>query len=279
MDQNNLTDCILNEPRQGTSLLIIFDEGNQGAIILYEQLVSNNYSCKLIYYLTDNQANRKALQDFILTSSVIFIGFSFASHSSSTAFTVADYIRNEFPQIPIVFGGIHPTLDPVPCLDYCDAVCLGEGDLVILEIMGKISDGQNYLTSNNLGYRDSCNIIQNPVSPLISNLDILPLRRAFTEDHILIKDGKIYPLNKKIYFDIMPFRQISLTQDFSRGCPYICGYCCNSNYKKLYPDWAKVRSRSVANTIYEIGENIKLNNSLKRMFLIDDCFFRTMLNG
>ncbi|MCX5726856.1 MAG: cobalamin-dependent protein, partial [Candidatus Saganbacteria bacterium] len=200
-DDNNLTDGALQESWHGTSLLVIFDEGNQGAIILYEQLAKNNYPCKLIYYLTDNEVNRKALQDFILISSVIFIGFSFASHSATTAFNIADYIRRKCPQIPIVFGGVHPTLDHVSCLDHSDAVCLGEGDLTILEILERIKTGQNYLISKNLAHRDGGSIIRNPMNPLISNLDILPIRRPYTEDHIFIKNGQICPLNKEIYFE------------------------------------------------------------------------------
>lgn len=272
-NENRVTVCTVQEPQHGTSLLVIFDEGNQGAIILYEQLVKYNYPCKLIYYLTDTEVNRKGLRDFILSSSVLFIGFSFASHSTKTAFSIADYIRKTFPQIPIVFGGVHPTLDPVSCLDHCDAVCLGEGDLAILEILERINAGYNYLVSNNLVYRNGDRIIRNALNPLISNLDILPIRRPYTADHIVIKNGHSYPLIQERYFEIMPFRKLSLTQDFSRGCPYSCNYCCNSNYKELYPEWAKVRSRSVSVTINEIYENIQLNSSLMRMFLIDDCFF------
>lgn len=269
---SNLTYVTSQQSQRGTALLIIFDKGNEGAIILYEQMVRNNYPCKLIYYLKDNQANRESLKDFILTLPAIFIGFSFTSHSKDVAFKIADYIRNECAHIPIIFGGIHPTLDPVKCLEHCHAVCRGEGELVILELMEKIYNGEDYSTLKNLVYRKNGQVIWNDLNPLISDLDTLPQRRPWTSDHMFIKDGRICHIDKKLYSEITPFRKISLTQSFSRGCPYSCAYCCNSKYKKLYPTWAKVRSRSVTATINEIYNNVKLNNSLMRVFMIDDCF-------
>jgi len=255
-----------------TAILIVFDKDNQGPVILYEELVGENYPCKFIYFLCDNNDNRTALAKFINDLEISFIGFSFASHSTKTAFDLAQYLKGEFPDTPLIFGGIHPTIDPLSCMDYCNAVCIGEADDAIVEIASRIKKQEDYLQSRNLIYKKDGQIVRNHVNPLVSNLDNLPIRRPYTSDHGIIERGKVIPVNLNKYFDIIPELECGYMQVFSRGCPYSCTYCCNSAFFQLYPEWPRVRSKTVTAVIDEICENIKLNPKIVRVFIIDDCF-------
>ncbi len=256
-----------------TIIMLILDEGNRGAVVLYEILVQKGFSCKFVYFLVDDNENKLALKNLILKSDTMLIGFSFASQSTQVAFNLSKYLSVECPSIPIVFGGIHPTVDPMSCIDHCDALCIGEGELTILEIVDLISKGENYLTAKNLMYKTDTGIIQNnALYPLIENLDSLPLRRPYTEDYIIIKNGIAVSVDKHRYFEIIPIARTCYIQNFSRGCPYACDYCCNSVYKDIYPKWSKIRTMSVSSTINEIIENIKINPEIIKIFIIDDCF-------
>jgi anaerobic magnesium-protoporphyrin IX monomethyl ester cyclase len=260
----------MNDPL--TVVLLVFHKYNQGPVILYEELVQKGCSCKFVYYLNDDQTNRFALVKFIRSVKAALIGFSFASLDVDLAFELSSHLSRELPNTPIIFGGIHPTIDPIPCLDHCTAICVGEGDKVILEILEKMKTGQDYLNSHNLAYKKNGQIIFNALNPLISDLDSLPHRRLYTDDHVIIEKGSVVSIDAKKYIQILPDREYDYPQIFSRGCPYSCSYCCNSGFSKLYLDWPKVRSKSVAAIIREVCTIIESHPKIFRIFISDDCF-------
>ena len=151
-------------------------------------------------------------------------------------------------------------------------VCVGEGESAFLEVVEKLKRGEDFLQTGNIIYKKDGKVVENYRHPLISNLDELPMRRPYTDDHIIIENGKVLTLDQKKYFEILPSEKTCYTQIFSRGCPYACSYCCNSKYREIYPEWSKLRSMSVTSIINEIHENIKLNPHIIKVFIIDDCF-------
>ncbi len=255
-----------------TIILLVFNKDNLGPVTLYEELVQEGNPCKFVYYLNDDQANRLALRKFISSMNTILLGFSFASNSAGMVFDLAKYLSCEFPGTPRIFGGVHPTIEPLSCLDYCNAVCVGEGDGAILEIVEKIKSGEDYLKSHNLVYKKDGQVVRNILNPLYPDLDKLPIRRPYTTDHVVINAGSVVPISAKKYFEFFPDRERDYMQIFSRGCPYACSYCCNSTFCKIYPNWPKVRSKSVDAIIIEVCENIKLNPKIIRVNIADDCF-------
>jgi len=202
----------------------------------------------------------------------ILIGFSFASQSTDIAFNLAKVLKDKCNHTPLIFGGVHPTIDPISCLDYCDAVCIGEGEKTILEVAKRLTDGDDFFQTNNLIYKKDGKIIENQLNQLIKELDSLPVRRSYTEDHLIIRKGKVFNVDHNMFFEILPNERTCYTQIFSRGCPYGCSYCCNSKYKEIYPDWTKIRNKSVSGLIDEISENIRNNPGIIKVFIIDDCF-------
>lgn len=256
----------------GHIILVIFDENNLGPVTLYEILSGEGYSCKVVYYLRDTGTNRETFISFLRETNAVLLGFSFASHSKNTAMEVADYVADKMPELPIIFGGVHPTIDPLSCLSSCDAVCVGEGEGSMLEIAEKTLNGQDYLSAHNLVYKKDGEIIRNEILPLIQNLDDLPIRRPCTDDHIMIEKGEVVILDKKKYMKLYHRFTRQFAQTFSRGCPYACSYCCNSKFHEIYKNWGKIRSKSVRATIMEIREYIKFNPDIIKVFIIDDCF-------
>jgi len=243
---------------------VIFSTGNQSPIVLYEILTQNGIPSKVIYYLSDSQENREALLSFIKDEK--FVGFSFASQSTGVAFALASHLRPK-TKANFIFGGVHPTIDPLSCLDYCDAVCIGEGERAILDI----ATG-DYLKSNNLVYKRNGKVIRNPMHPLFAGFDSIPLRRPFTDDHYSVGNGCVVRVDAKKFYEILPSREVDYMQIFSEGCPHSCSYCCNSKFHELYPGWGKVRSRSAKRIVEEICMNIKLNPKIIRVCIQDDCF-------
>ena len=257
---------------QKNIIFLIFDEGNRSHIVLYETLVRAGFGSKVIYYLNDNAVNLAALNKFVKSNDPLFLGFSFASHSVQVAFSVGASFTKEFPGVPLIFGGAHPTIDPLSCLEYCDAVCVGEGEGAILEIAEKLTRKENYLSSHNLIYKKDGNIVKNAMNSLIADLDTLPVRRPFTKDHFLVSEGRVLEIDRAQYLKLFPDGKTRFMQVYSRGCPNACSYCCNSLFRSIYPDWPKVRIQSAEATIKEMQEMLRINPSIIRMSINDDCF-------
>ena len=257
---------------QENIIFLIFDKDNQGPIVLYEILVQRGFGSKIVYYLNDNSANATALNKFVKNNRPLLLGLSFASHSAQVAFSVATNFAKEFPEVPLVFGSVHPTIDPLSCLEYCDAICVGEGEGTILEIAEKLTRKEDYLSAHNLIYKKNGHIINNTMNPLVTDLDTLPVRRPFTEDHFLVSNGRVLEINRARYLKLFPDSATRFMQTYSRGCSNACSYCCNSLFPNIYPNWSKVRSKSVEGTIKEMQEILKLNPSIIRMSINDDCF-------
>jgi len=58
----------------------------------------------------------------------------------------------------------------------------------------------------------------------------------------------------------------------SRGCAYVCSYCCSSYLHELYNNKGKVvRQRSVKSVIEELNA-VKHRYNIKTVFFVDDCF-------
>ncbi len=72
---------------------------------------------------------------------VAFVGFTCMSSQVYSAITLSKRIKERFPRLPIVFGGVHPTLIPeslvrTPWIDYC---VVGEGDAVVVPLVDHLN--------------------------------------------------------------------------------------------------------------------------------------------
>ena len=79
-----------------------------------------------------------------LTGAQIQYGISFAA-----------YLKSMRPEIPIVWGGPHPSLRPEETLahPFCDYVVRGEGEVTLPELLGKIVDADTVEGIAGITYR------------------------------------------------------------------------------------------------------------------------------
>ena len=92
---------------------------------------------------------------------------------------IALLAKQALPNIPIVMGGAHATIEAEailqnnPCIDF---VVRGEGEMTLEELVRALSEGDSPKNIQGLSYRASANeIISNPERELIEDLDILPI--------------------------------------------------------------------------------------------------------
>ena len=182
------------------------------------------------------------------------IGFSFFTHQFPDVQVLISWLKDL--NVPVICGGAHPTIDPesVLALEGVDMVCIGEGEETIVELCDKLEKGNDITKVLSLWVKKKGEIIRNPVRPLVEDLDSLPFpdRSVFDYTAILKRTGKL---------DVIA----------TRGCPFECSYCCNHQYKRLYPNAQKyVRFRRIGEVIKEIKEANDEYPYCKFVELLDD---------
>jgi len=186
------------------------------------------------------------------------VGFPLMSGMQGWALQVARDIKKIFPEIKIIFGGVHPTYFPeVVEEDGVDIICRGEGEYAMLDLLDAIDKDNDITTIQNLWIKQDNKIYKNDLRPLISNLDELPF------------------MDFELYYNKYPFLRKSRVKGFLgvRGCPYNCTFCFNKKLKNMYKGKGKyTRFRSKENIIEEILQ-VKSRYDFKRVYFISDIMF------
>jgi radical SAM superfamily enzyme YgiQ (UPF0313 family) len=180
----------------------------------------------------------------------------FSSFSNEYPFikVVARRLKNE-TRATAVIGGIHASALPELVLqDGFDAVCVGEGEGALLELVGRLAEGRDFQDLPNLCTQDAAGAVRkNPVRPLIQDLDQLPLGE------------------KDLFYRAGVFRR-RVDHTFSRDCPFSCSYCCRSFLAGLYPQKQKhFRRKSVSRALEELSLS-KAKYRPKTYSFLDDVF-------
>lgn len=199
----------------------------------------------------DKDAVKKKISDF----NPDLIGFSVLSPEFDFSIKVAKFIKENF-NVPIIFGGVHPTLSPEDTIANkdVDMVCIGEGEIPLLELLGKMKNKEDITTILNIWVKKDGIVFKNPVRPLEIDLDQFPFpdRDIFDKRHFL-KGKRGSPI---------------LT---TRGCPYQCTFCSNHALNKVYDFKNYVRYRSIDNVMSEI-QLLKDKYQVKSIMISDDTF-------
>lgn len=176
--------------------------------------------------------------DYIKQMNPEVIGFTAVATEYEFIFSIAKYIKSQFPSIFLIIGGPHTSLNPENVITGpFDALCIGEGEFPILELVEQLKTRKSPSSIQNLWIKKEGKIERNPIREFIQNLDILPF-----PDRKIWQKWIRYPETRHVIF-------------LGRGCPYQCTYCCNHVLKKIAPG-NYVRFRSVDNIMRELKKLI-----------------------
>ncbi|MBW2599553.1 MAG: cobalamin-dependent protein [Deltaproteobacteria bacterium] len=175
-------------------------------------------------------------------------------------------------EIPIIWGGIHATLDPEECLNHVDIVCVGEGEEAMMDLASHMEQKKDWKHIPNLGYMKNGNAVINEVRPLIQDLDSLPFPDYDNESQYILQDQILVPATEYDY--ARKSFNVTLLLHTTRGCVQKCTYCCNSKIKAIYSGKGKIiRKRSIENCIQEMEYVRPLFPDRKELWITDDSFF------
>lgn len=215
------------------------------------------------------------------------IGLSFMSHYLDRARQLCDAIKAAYREIPLVVGGIHPTVMPDKCLQFADIVCVGEGEGALLDLISCIERNADYRHIENLYVKTGDHIYRNPLRQLVQDLDGLPFYDFGPDNHFMYDNIKncIEPVNKSLLersFPLEPHVEGSFSDAYrrtrsyktmtTRGCPHHCTFCAENTLAQLYGGQKYLRKRSTGHVIRELLWVKRELPFVESVFLFDDTF-------
>ncbi len=196
------------------------------------------------------------------------VGFSVYSPYVSIARKLTTIVKENSSAL-VMWGGIHPTLSPENCLERSDIVCIGEGEGALEDLVLALRDNKDYHSINNLWIRQNGNLQQNPLRPLIQNLDAVPFPAYARDSFCFIGSNKITRKDAAIVDPILATMP-------ARGCPFSCSFCVNSLLRPIYRGLGPYnRRRSAANVIAEMKEILAIPGNKKEQIEFHDENFGT----
>jgi len=177
---------------------------------------------------------------------VDLVGISTITPTAPRAYAIADRFRGM--GISVIMGGPHVTYMAEEALQHCDWVIRGEGEKALMAFIDTWESNKCWTRVPNLSFCSGDQIVHNPISAAIQNLNDIP----FPDYDLLNKE-----IRKIAGFRIIPIQT-------SRGCPFDCSFCSVTGmFGKRY------RYRSIENIIRELRQ---YNDRKNFVFFYDDNF-------
>ncbi|MBS3117922.1 B12-binding domain-containing radical SAM protein [Candidatus Woesearchaeota archaeon] len=216
-------------------------------------LVNQEYEVKIIDQQLDQEWKKHIRQE--LNQNPLLVGMgAMTGEQLRHAIEIAEFVRQEEKKMPIVWGGIHPTLMPEQTIKDArvDYVVKGEGEVTIKELAKSLEKGKSIDTVQGIYYKDNGFIKSTPQRPYadMNELPIMPFE--------LLDMEKYLPKN---------FGMKSIILESSRGCPFRCTFCRNTT--SYFRRWGALRPEKVI----ELMQHVKEKYGVKAVHFQDENFF------
>lgn len=211
-------DIILIQPVCGKYDLFILDMP-LSLLYIARMLLKEGYRVHILDQRTEKENTFQILQS-LLEKQPLWIGLTvMTGEPVRHALHLAQFIR-EHSKIPIIWGGIHPTIMPEQTLQspLVDYVIRGKGEISAVKL-SKFFEGEAALSNvPGLSWMDAAQQVHHNLEDEAENWDELPM---VPYDLVDVKKYFRVGFEKKV-FSIMT----------SRNCPHRCTFCYNSSLKK-----------------------------------------------
>jgi radical SAM superfamily enzyme YgiQ (UPF0313 family) len=178
-------------------------------------------------------------------------GFSLMTCQVHYALPLMQFIRKNYPALPVVVRGIHPTLLPEQTCSsgLIHYVVVGEGEKTVLKLVEHLGTQGSLKDIDGLVWKQNGSVIRNREREVV-NLDDLP----FLDYDLLERQ-------------ILHFFSTSTLSIFTgKGCSFRCAFCVNQVLGQRF------RGKSAARVLDEIDYCLKRFHS-KDIYFRDDNFF------
>jgi anaerobic magnesium-protoporphyrin IX monomethyl ester cyclase len=211
-----------------------------------------------IIHETWTEQSRRRLIDKLQTeqNEILLVGFStITGPSLGPTIAAAKVVKNAFPAIRVVWGGVHASLLPEETLrnEFVDVVVIGEGEETLVQLAVSIRSGRPLGSVEGIGFKEN-GIHITKARDFIDNLD------EYEPAWDLVNVERYYRRlggTAKRALDVVA----------SRGCPYGCTFCYNITFNRR-----KWRPHSARYVISQV-RTLKQRYNADSVYFQDDNFF------
>ena len=237
-----------------------------GIMLVGTLLKEKGYEVKIIdgaYY----ENYLEILESSIRTDDVLYVGIGVMTPQISMALEASKLIKESNADIPVVWGGPHPTMfsEQTARDENVDVVIVNEGAFTALELAKCYKSGEDLKNVKGICFRDeNSNLVVTPPSELedinelpFFDFSLLDVENYLDPDKISVYAREFPESNSKIR--LMPI----LT---GLGCPFKCQFCINVILGRKY------RSRSAESIVSEI-KRLQEKYGVNTFLFLDENFF------
>lgn len=229
-----------------------------GALSVASIIAAHNVPVKLID--CRYAAKRDIVQEIeTLLPETTLVGFSVMTGQITHALQLTNLVKKNRPSLPVIWGGIHPTLFPEQTLVHpgIDYIINGECAENILQLVRFVIDHTGSLDAiPGLGYKQNGAVMLNPGAPPADVNTVPPLNYS-------LLDLENHAGRKLVNGSIV--RGIDVLT--SRGCPYRCTFCVNATLH--HSKWRPIDIARVVEQIKALTTELKFNH----IWFADDYLF------
>ena len=199
------------------------------------------------------------------------IGFSSMTQYSSIVYRIISKIRKLNPSAYIIWGGIHPIVEPEDAIKHTDAICTGEGEFAFKIFLELFKNGKDYTTTPSFWFKQNNTIIKNRNLPLMKSeeMDKLP-PLTYEDGELIYQTGKGF---KKIdYNDFVRYTGLGYNAIWTIGCPLHCSFCANTKFIEYDSNYRKLRHSSPQTMINEVKRVLSKHPHISTVSFYDDSF-------
>ncbi len=196
-----------------------------------------------------------------LTEKPLLVGATgFTGPMLMSCIEMCEVVRQVWPEVPIVWGGIHASLLPHETArsGYADFVIQGEGEIPLLQLAQALDQG---LATDNIP------AVWCEVDGQIKGLP--PGKWAELDD---LPDPPWRLIDVEAYLPEYKGRR-SFYYQSSRGCPLQCTYCYNVNFNSRR--WRKLSAEKTVSQVQYLIDNYNVED----IYFVDDMFFTDIRRG
>ena len=163
-------------------------------------------------------------------------------------------VKERYPDVPVIWGGIHASLLPEQTLEHplVDIVVVGEGEVTFEELVKALESGTPLSRVSGLYYKENGNIISTGARPFV-NLDEQP--------------PLSYHLINMDHYRRRLFGMDHISFNSSRGCTFRCSFCWDPVMHKR-----KWRAMSPETVLDQLNRIIR-DYDIRGFLFTDDHFF------
>jgi anaerobic magnesium-protoporphyrin IX monomethyl ester cyclase len=226
-----------------------------GLLSLGTVLKQNGYDVEIVDWLLVDDYYEKIRSS---AKGSLLVGLTLMTPGILPAMEICRLIRQSNPAVPIIFGGIHPTLFPEETCqnELVDIVVYGEGENILLNLADHFSGKRPFALADIKGivYKEgsasgNAEVVKTPPDRPVDvddlpaiDYSLIPVERVIDKKVSVIRDGRAV---------LEDFRHLQVFAGF--GCPFKCSFCINTILYQETP-W---RGKSADRLLQEIDDLVE----------------------